>query len=468
MSAIPPAPVCKVSRIYFNYYLADVKLLGIRPECGVNVMPEDLSRYPTLPYNAVAYAMDATRGKQLKLHAEFSGPPNSALLVRTADPVKQHGGSLRDYLEAAGIVIAEEDKSMPQARLLGDVAPTSVTFDADGNSFVFVEGTPANPKDRDYGVVELTIDNADIWRRGICASWQLWQWQYSADNGASWHSAGGLLENGISIHRIFTTKSVPTWPWTSYDEEVKNIDGEYLVSHPPLVGALEWACRWANGETTEHGIASLITAGINDSGRFRYTSMQNYTSPFSNHFDCGRFVDRLNGRFGRGPNANCVDCTYMVISLANALGCQLQPGRISNPDGLCFELNPLTLIGDDEVARDSLNDLLSPRFKFHQVVLRPVAAPDGDRYSVFDACLKFDVAIFLKYAYEKTTSEPKTTKLPPILQHGHPVDIPLGKSVFTFGYLAVLVKRFDQPSQTDLDVDHSDDLTYAIGSLKFY
>ena len=372
---------CKVSRIYFNYYLTNVEA---QPQFGINVMPEDLSRFPTLPYNAVAFPLDTTRGQQLKLHAEFTGPANGSLLVRAVTIE-----DLQATLTAVGVDTGKEELT-GQIRLLGDVEPTRVDFDKDGNSYVPIDRSQPNHPFQESGVIELTIEQSNI--REIRADWQLWQWQFSADGGKTWQNAGGLLHEGISVHRIFVTKSAANWPWTSYEETIKTVEGRNFVSRPPQVGLLEWACKWAQGETTEEGIASRITARIFDCGRFRYgTGMNNYTSLFdSAYFDCGRFIDRLNGNFGRGPNVNCVDCAHMVISLTNALGCDLQAGEIRNPDGSPIDLNPLTLIGYDKVT-----DLTT--FQFHLIAIRPVAHLQ-EQYLVFDACTKFDMTIYKEIA----------------------------------------------------------------------
>ncbi len=462
-------PLCTVTSIYFNYYQAERELQhNPHPECGMNVMPEDISRFPTIPYNAVAFSIDATDktaysadapdgeyNSKLKLHAEFKGPPNSSLLIRTIDPVENKVRGLESYLENARVSLDDNGNPTNPERLLGDIEPISVTFDENGNAYAGLA----------EGVVELTIDSADIWSRGIFASWQLWQWQYSADEGETWEVAGGLFYAGISFHRIFITKNPATWPWTGYDEEVKDVSGQNSTSRPPYIGALEWACKWAAGETTVKGIAAKITAGLNDGSgnRFKYemTGANNYTSLFHKYFDCGRFIDRLNGKFGRGPNVNCVDCAHMVIALSNALGCQLQPGRIQNPDtsGLPFQLNPLTLIGYTELSPPGKT------FNFHQVAFSPGSGDDA-LDCVYDACIKFDMEIFEGIEKMKLAPDP-LDPLTPEQEHRHPVDIPIGSDVFTYGYMPILAKTLDIPSQKDLTMYKGDEQTFGISALKF-
>lgn len=464
-------PVCKITSIFFNYYQAERELQhNPHPECGINVMPQDISRFPTIPYNAVAFAMDVTDpkayakdapvlpyNKKLKLHAEFKGQPNSEVLIRTVDPKATNVKDLETYLEKAQVSIDLYGKAIHSTRLLGDIEPITIKFNENGNAI----------SDLNEGVIELTIDSADIWSRGIYASWQLWQWQYSTDKGKTWAVADGLFFEGVSVHRIFITKNPATWPWTGYDEDAKDISGQYSISRPPYIQALEWACKWAEGETTDVGIASKITAGLNDSKdtRFKYgpSGANNYTSVYHNFFDCGRFIDRLNGKFGRGPNVNCVDCAHMVISLANALGCQLQPGRIQNPEtaegSIPFQLNPLTLIGYTELNPPGKT------FNYHQVAVMP-GSDDKTPDSIYDACIKFDTTIFEEVVKMKSPDEP-VELLSPEQKHNHPVDIPVGKNVFTYGYMAILAKSLDTPSQKNIEMLKGEEQAFSISALKF-
>jgi hypothetical protein len=191
------------------------------------------------------------------------------------------------------------------------------------------------------------------------------------------------------------------------------------------------------------------------------TGANNYTSLFNNYFDCGRFIDRLNGKFGRGPNVNCVDCTHMVISLANALGCHLLPGRIQNPGGnVAFQLNPVTLIGYQEYTPPNKT------FSFHQVALSPGTGDDAPD-SVYDACIKFDMDIFEDVQKMKSAPDP-LAPLTPQQEHRHPVNIPIGSDVFSYGYLALLAKPLEEPSQKDLSLDTGDQQNFSISALKFY
>lgn len=449
---------CTVTRIYFNYYKTGREE---GPECGTNVMPEDLSRFPTLPYNAVAFSMSGTKGKRLKFHAEFSGPSDGSASIRAVDPFGPLGkqvGRLKQFMREAGINLDEKGKPVAPERLLGDVDPKSVTFDKDGNSFVFVKGTPVNPVDRDEGVVEFEVDHVDFDERGICASWQFWQWQYSLNGGKSWHVAEGLPYSGISVHRVFVTLDSPGWPWTQFNEDVKVVQENFYISRPPYVGALEWASKWAEGMKTEHDIARSITSELYHSGRFKYalSTIQNYTSPFQNYFDCGRFIDRLNGKFGRGPKVNCVDCAHMVVSLANALGCQLQAGRIKNPEGSQFKLNTLTLIGHHKTCEITA-------FAYHQVAFYLRPDDDGKR-RVYDACITCSRVVFDEARNEAPRDDPSSKAGQDI----HPTGIPLGKSVFSPGYLALLAKREREKSQEDLGLHAGDDQIFSVGSVKFF
>jgi hypothetical protein len=463
--------LCKMSRLYFNYFQSERQLWhNPHPEFGLNVMPEDLSRFPTVPYNAVAFPMDTTEqsaytkesegtspNKKLKLHAEFKGPPNGELLICTVDPMKKDASSLKTCIKAADLNIEKDGDLNHSVRLLGDIETVKVKFNEEGYSI----------SEWDGGIIELTINDADIWSHGIYASWQFWQWQYSVDEGKTWEIVGGQLYRGISMHRIFIIKDVSTWPWTGYDEEIKDVDGDYYVSQPPFLGALEWACKWAEGETTVQGITSKIVSKLYDSNRFNYPiqGAMNYTSFYNNYFDCGRFIDRLNDKYGRGPNVNCVDCAHMVVALANALGCGLKTGKIENPttsDGTTFpfKLNPVTLIGWNELAP------ADHEFAYHQIAFKP--SEDGASMdNVFDACIKFDKETYLKVVNMKPEGEP-IDLLTPEMEKGHPVDIPIGTDVFTYGYMAILARSLEEASQKDLSMNKGDELTFSISALKFY
>ena len=468
----------QVTSIYFNYYQAERELQhNPHPECGMNVIPEGISRFPTIPFTAAAFAIDATCNtayepnatcegctetqpcylkKKLKLHVEFKGEPNSSVLVRTVDPVGDKVDGLDYYLEESRVSIKDHDNPLKSIRLLGDVEPTRIHFNERGNSYV--------EDDIGDGIIELTISSADIWRHGIGASWQLWQWEYSIDDGKTWELVDGFFLKGISIHRIFLIKNPPTWPWSGYDEEIREVSGEDASSRWPYIGALEWACKWARGETTEVGIASKIVARLNDGTgeRFKYqkAGANNYTSVYHKYFDCGRFIDRLNGKFGRGPNVNCVDCAHMVISLCNALGCNLQPGKIENTeDTNPFELNPLVLIGYKELTDGNQT------FAYHQVAY--ITNPDDETQDhIFDACIKYDPEVYQKVQQmEGAPEDPEN--LSQQQQHGHPVNFPVGADVFTYGYLPLLAKSLDQKSQIGLQLTKGDKQTFSISALKF-
>jgi hypothetical protein len=153
----------------------------------------------------------------------------------------------------------------------------------------------------------------------------------------------------------------------------------------------------------------------------------------------------------------------MVISLANALGCQLQPGKIQNPatpEGtLPFQLNPVTLIGYTELNPPGKT------FNYHQVAFKP--GTDDKPDCIYDACLKFDAEVY-KHVEKMITPPETVNKLTPEQAHGHPADIPIGTNVFTYGYMAILAKSSDIPSQKDLSMDKGDEQTFSISALKFY
>ena len=451
--------VVAVTSIYFNYYQLDAERFGSHPEYGINVLPGDISRFPTLPYSAVAYGADSIDGDELVMFAEFSGPRSSQVLVRTQPPSQKATSELLNYFKDIGISIEDVNPD----RLLGDVKETPVSFDKDGNSVVYfaAKEEPLNPVEHEHGVIQLTIEGSKIWGIGVVASWQLWQWQFSEDKGETWQNVSNLFRGGLSAHRVYITKNLPNWPWTALDQKIKQVEGNYFITRPPYIEILELACEWANSLKTIEEIVAAITTSLNKSGRFKYDYSNNYTSPFVNFFDCTRFVDRLYGKFGRGPNVNCIDCSYMVISLCNVLGCDLRPVMIKQPGESMspFMTNPIVPIGIDTEGKIE-------EFSLHQFA---VLLTDDNiaNATVYDACLRYDLETF-EIVMKDSDQWLKIIENPPPPDDRQPIGLPLGSDIFSQGYMAILARRSKAPSQKNLTSHDGEALIFGVGAFQIY
>lgn len=222
-----------------------------------------------------------------------------------------------------------------------------------------------------------------------------WHWQYRLSPHHNWHRFD------TTRHRVYTLFAVPTAPWQQAPFNAAN-------TQVPWTEVLDYACRWADGATSQDMAAALVTQAVYGLG----PSIVTYDCPGggSSHysfpdFDCTAFVDRLRGGVGNGIYVNCSDCATIVASFANVLGCDLWQSKM----GWGFALNELLAIGST-VWQTACG---WPGFSYHEVAWEAACTANDD---VFDACLRVD-------GDSDPTGPPRVPLLPQDLRFGNPGDL---------------------------------------------
>jgi hypothetical protein len=218
-------------------------------------------------------------------------------------------------------------------------------------------------------------------------------WQYAEDH---FDSQETLEWNDLTItnHRIFVLLDRPsTGPWSLLEGATNN----------PWVGALELACLWARGATTEEEGASKITRQIYSMGReknsfrpgqkiFKYKGGESFSNNLNlklghaPYFNLTRFLAHLKKKNAGIMGGSCEEFASIVVTFSNLLGCHLTLKRFEPIEADGFTLNSVLLIGsdnDDWRSRSTSGNKLS-EFAYH-VVACPTTSPS--EYLVYDSCL---------------------------------------------------------------------------------
>lgn len=203
--------------------------------------------------------------------------------------------------------------------------------------------------------IPASVDLADV----------TWKWRRKC-GGVIWWTFDK------SYHRFYVVQDVPKEPWTQTS---------YPDDQNPWTDALDYACTWAQGETTKGGVASAVTAGVNN-GPYAYDmnlGATHYGTYSPRKHNLTAFLDRLNGGWGNGQIVNCTDCAMAVTSFSNLLGCELWSSRM----GWGFSLNPIVPVGHTTFGCPNWGC----SFSYHEVGWTGNA---GANDTVFDGCLKVD------------------------------------------------------------------------------
>jgi len=196
---------------------------------------------------------------------------------------------------------------------LGDVAPTTVTFNTKG----------------DTGVVTMNVTGH--LGSAVRVTNTTWTWQYRLNAKQPWTTFA------TTQHRIYVLLQMPGLPWNQI------AGGTQL----PWTEVLDVTCAWANGASTQIAAAGLITEHVFALGPGTITydcpggGSSHYT--IGGNFNCTAFLSRLQGGFGNGQYVNCTDCGTIVSVFSNSLGCNLWSSRM----GYSFGLNPILGIGSN-------------------------------------------------------------------------------------------------------------------------
>lgn len=193
-----------------------------------------------------------------------------------------------------------------------------------------------------------------------------WEWQFQETGSIEWTTIS------TTQHRVYVGLGALGSPWSQEADAENN----------PWIDALEIACLWAKGETSEDGIASAITRGLATCGIFQYDT-QNGDTFYTNMFgdvQLMEFIDRVNGGEGYGRKVNCTDCAAIVSTLANLLGCQLRQAQMGA--AYKFPVREIISIGFEEWARP-----FDGYFSYHEVAWNGEIGADAH---IYDACIYLD------------------------------------------------------------------------------
>lgn len=224
-----------------------------------------------------------------------------------------------------------------EGNVLGNVSPTSVSFDGTGSSKEVI----------------ISFPNSTL-GKGVQCNTVKWEWQFRKHEKEHW------VPFQTTQHRVYCIFSQPTDPWetTPLSEDV-----------------LKYACAWANGAQEEVPAATAITEAVFNLGvqrRVTYTDAATYAK---DRFDYEWFLDFLCNGVGTSQSLNCDDCATIVSTFGNILGCDLHQSEM----GSYFQTNFVRLIGQDGWVR--------PTFDRHAVAWKDDCTTHNPLY---DACLQID------------------------------------------------------------------------------
>lgn len=301
-----------------------------RNETNAVVFPEwEIDRCTTPDCSPVAYAINRLpKTKRIMILASFSGkdvPPEGVYIKAVED---------RDSSEAPRPLNVLGSSDEPLVRFVSEKAiDIPFTFAADG-----------------------------ILKSGASASDLKWRWQFSTDQKEEG------TEFQTTEHRIYTVPVMPSCPW----EPLSCVSSNIQV---PWTEALEYACHWAAGVTTDLDLAAtMVTRRVFSLGK-SFLSWQEAPNYARTKFDLTKFLALFRDGVGNGQTLNCDDCAAIVSTFANLLGAELSQSSM----GRDIFTNPVLLIGDSHWRRMG--------FDHHSVAWKGKCTENDE---VFDACLLID------------------------------------------------------------------------------
>ena len=163
-----------------------------------------------------------------------------------------------------------------------------------------------------------------------------WAWRYKTSSSANPKEMGVTGE-----HKIYTVFDTPRAPMKE-----------------PWWEVLEYACNWANGETSASGVSSKIVQRMYDSGIRYHGFSEHYTYPHHETFYLNQLFSDLRTP-GFTVYMDCRDCANFFLCLTNALGFNDQYMVIKSEKNQGFRYKSLRPIGHSWCNGDIWN--------FHQV-----------------------------------------------------------------------------------------------------
>lgn len=361
--------------IWFNHDATDSRrsALNIRRNALLPVaVPEWTPGLVLGAQSVAAYATRQVDPAQVFVLARFAAPQlrHAQLQVRTVRPEPADlplawQGALntlaltapllyvqwRNYLSLLWTALWEQGSD-----LLGQVLPTQVTLDGQGDSG-WVALVLAGNRLREAGVGRHEV--------GL-----RWQWRL---NGAPWWQ-----EMQLSQHLIYTVLDLPTLPWRQLPFEASN-------TQLPWIDALDRACVWAAGAREPRDASGQVTRAVYQlgGGRLEYGCAVGAGAAYSfPYFNLSAFLSLLDGGIGCGRYVNCSDCATFVSTMANLLGDDLWQSQMGETL-VGFSVNAIRAIG---------TALFVPpcgvgAFSYHEVAW---SGNGSAADSVYDACLELN------------------------------------------------------------------------------
>jgi hypothetical protein len=240
---------------------------------------------------------------------------------------------------------------------------------AGADSSIVLREQSVSFRDGETGIVRFELIDPRIDRTRVGMYDCEWQWQYRLPEDGTWRKFA------VSRHRIYITLDIPYQPWQQTPYAFENT--QLLWSD-----VLDYACRWAAGTRNKQEAAVAITRGVNALAPeiITFDAPGGASSHYAwSNFDCTAFLDRLAGGIGNGPYVNGSDCAAIVVTFANALGCDLWQARM----GFGFGVNAVRTLG----SRTWQKPGLWPGLTYHEVAWEEAC---GDDDPVYDACIDFE------------------------------------------------------------------------------
>lgn len=347
----------RLEAILFNHdwSSATVDAFNIRKnECEYIELPEWRRGVSHEPVDSpAAYARSETKEKTLTIKADFSFDGTEERAIRARDANLHREPLNGPGLSQEEVKLFENLQINPNGNVLGEVKAKPFML------------TPGNT-----GLQPFELESVRLWEAGVSVSAIVWRWQYCVSGTEDW------LDFAITTHRIYTVLNLPREPWLQ-----ANVPGNTQL---PWLDVLDYACVWADGAQDTDEAAKRITVHVNDfgqQGKICYGDGSAYYTD-EHAFDCGSFLDLLNGSRGKGDSVNCDDCAAIVSTFANSVGCDLSQMCIDviSDQQNDFGLQPHRRIGSQDEIKDA-------SFSYHMVA----AEGCGDAAEVFDACLQIPV-----------------------------------------------------------------------------
>ncbi|MFT5778554.1 MAG: hypothetical protein ACI837_001510 [Crocinitomicaceae bacterium] len=295
-------------------------------------------------------------------------------------------------------------------RVLGEIQSTKIWFGETGSSLVAGDSN-----------VALLLSGAEMNALGVGVYDVFWLWEYQelvkqedgnwitkkGDGDGDGDDDAGWTVFERSMHRVFVTLDTPQHPWTA--TPFRDLIQSDYSKCPIWTEALIWACDWARESQSIDEAGKKISNRLFKSKKFKYQLGTAYTSEEipeqdkklylaenTTSLELSKFIERLEGGDGNGELINCVDCAFIVATLTNLLGGDLQIGTlepspsddISPTEDNKFDVNPLKLIGTTIEDSESTTFFSSHTIAWRSPISGVLDINHVDNI-VFDACLQF-------------------------------------------------------------------------------